>query len=63
MNKIELVHWDYTCGDGCCTDYGLKLVLNGEVLDSYFCNNTESGIKALLDKLNVEHTIETKYEE
>ena len=31
--KIELVHWDYTCGDGCCYDYGVRLKLNGEELE------------------------------
>lgn len=30
---IELEHWDYKCGDGCCYDYGTSLKLNGETLN------------------------------
>lgn len=27
---IETESWDYTCGDGCCYDYGTRLYVNGE---------------------------------
>lgn len=35
MSKItiELKEWDYTCGDGCCYEYGRKVLLNGEELE------------------------------
>lgn len=35
MKKINLEYrsWDYTCSDGCCTDYGIEVYLNGEILD------------------------------
>lgn len=39
MNNVALIEtesWDYTCGDGCCYDYGERLYINGiEVEGSY----------------------------
>ena len=31
--KIELRNWDYTCGDGCCTDYGVSLFMDGKEME------------------------------
>jgi len=31
--EIELKEYVYTCGDGCCTDYGTITTVNGVELD------------------------------
>lgn len=64
--KIELKGWDYTCGDGCCTDYGTELVLNGKTLDhpdstddeymngAYVGDSVYLSLKAVLQELGYE---------
>ena len=32
--KIELHSYVYNCGDGCCTDYGTQVRVNGVEMDS-----------------------------
>ena len=32
--KIELDEYDYDCADGCCTNYGTIVTVNGEELTS-----------------------------
>jgi hypothetical protein len=31
--KITLSDWSYTCGDGCCYEYGVSCKINGEETD------------------------------
>ena len=62
--KIELVHWDYTCGDGCCYNYGVRLKLNGEELEhpdypeqydnGYVGCDVEQALLSVLKKLGYE---------
>jgi hypothetical protein len=33
---IKLQRWNYDCGDGCCTDYGTSLTINGEIIHDHF---------------------------
>lgn len=33
--KIELDEYDYDCSDGCCTNYGTIVTVNGEELTSH----------------------------
>lgn len=70
--KITLEDWDYTCSDGCCTDYGTSLYLNGEKLEhpdseqhynGYIGMDVGTALRAVLKKLGYEVEIETKYEE
>jgi len=60
--KIELIDWDYTCGDGCCTTYGTTTIVNGVEMPS---NNqdTETILRMVLEHLGYEVEIEQKYEE
>lgn len=60
---IKLEEWDYTCGDGCCYDYGVLLKLNGEILDhpenedfsrEYLGGDTQLALHAVLKKLGYE---------
>lgn len=63
--KIELKDWEYICSDGCCTDYGTKILIDGveiehykntreEPLDNaYVGNNTEVAILSVLNHLGI----------
>lgn len=50
--NIELRDWDYTCGDGCCYDYGVELVINGESTNgedsSYIGDNVKRALEEVL---------------
>lgn len=69
---IELIEWDSTCGDGCCTNYGTSIKLNGEevehydedqVINAYVGSDVEVALKSVLKKLGFEVTVKHKYEE
>jgi hypothetical protein len=51
MNIIEINNWDYVCGDGCCYDSGVELILNGERITQYFLNSDNGAAEALKDLL------------
>ena len=56
MNKgsvdINLEGWDYKCGDGCCTDYGTTISVNGEKCDNeYAGDDVEKALEFTLKKL------------
>jgi hypothetical protein len=57
--NITLKSWDYTCGDGCCYDYGLDIYVNGEKLDESNADDSENALKAVLEhlgyKINISH--------
>jgi hypothetical protein len=74
MNKLKITFedWDYECGDGCCTSYGIYLSLNGERLEhpnpqihdnSYIGMDVENSLGAVLKKLGYEVEFEYKHEE
>jgi hypothetical protein len=55
---IEIKEWDYTCGDGCCTDYGHRISVNGvECENEYSGGNVEQAIEFVLNQLNVKFEI------
>lgn len=65
--KIELRHWSYTCGDGCCHLFGTKLFLNGKELEhpnpdikdnGYIGEDVSSALYAVLKELGHEVEIE-----
>lgn len=70
--KIELIDWDYTCGDGCCYMYGTRLKLNGEELEhpdypeqhdnSYVGCDVENALTAVLTKLGYEVDFTREYD-
>ena len=68
--KIELQDWEYTCGDGCCTSYGTRIILNGEELEHpdeeqfdnrYLGTDVETALLSVLKKLGYEVEIEKTY--
>lgn len=69
--KITLEDWDYTCGDGCCTDYGTKLYLNGKLLEhpnpeqwnnNYIGGDVETALQAVLKELGYEVEVKQVYD-
>ena len=59
--KITLSDWDYTCGDGCCYEWGVSCKINGESIDSiYFTssNDVANGLEAVLKHLGYEVEID-----
>ena len=50
--NIELEDWDYECGDHCCTDYGVRLKVNGVECDNdYAGDNVEQALTFVLEQL------------
>lgn len=56
---ISFEEWDYTCGDGCCYDYGTTLKVGNESIVDYAEHNVENTVVKLLEhlgyKVNVSH--------
>jgi hypothetical protein len=73
--KIRFNEWHYTCGDGCCDDYGVEMFLNNEKLEHpdsvdghlisecYIGMDVELALRAVLGKLGYEVEIETTYDD
>ena len=70
--KITFEQWDYTCGDGCCTMWGSKLLLNDEELEhpnpdildnGYVGEDVQTALHAVLKKLGYQVEFENKYED
>lgn len=57
--KIEIRDWYYECGDGCCSDTGSELHLDGVAVgNQYTGDDAEAALEAVLSALgyNVEIT-------
>jgi hypothetical protein len=64
--KIVLSDWDYTCGDGCCHEWGVSCKINGESIDSiYFAssNDVANGLEVVLKHLGYEVEIDFEDED
>ena len=64
--KITVSDWDYTCGDGCCYEWGTDIKVNGEKIEGGLfasSNDIMNGIAAILDHLKIEYTIDHEYSE
>lgn len=60
---IKLIDWDYTCGDGCCYDWGVEMSVGGEKHEnSYVGENTEEALTFILNKLGYKCKISREYE-
>jgi hypothetical protein len=62
--QVEITFKEYEsyCADGCCYDYGMVTMVNGEELD--FRNmDTETIVEGILEKLGYNVTIENIYED
>ena len=60
---ISIRHWDWECGDGCCSDYGTDVYVNDFKLVHADGSNTESTLDAMLDFLGYDNVqIEETYD-
>lgn len=53
--KIGKQNYEYECGDGCCSEWGITWYVNGEVVHSSPCE--DNGLLAVLEKLGIEAEI------
>lgn len=60
---LKFKSWHYSCGDGCCDNYGTELYLNDEILEhpdpsittnSYLGDDIQPALVAVLKKLGYE---------
>lgn len=58
--NIVLDEYDYECGDGCCHNYGMNVIVNGVEMP-YHNLDTETILKQVLEHLGYKVTIESKY--
>ena len=55
---ITFTAWESHCSDGCCTDYGTELTVNGIKSDNpYIGDNVAQSIEFVLEKLGYNHKI------
>ncbi|WP_336638416.1 hypothetical protein [Lysinibacillus fusiformis] len=51
---LETEDWDYTCGDGCCYDWGTRLYVNGEAITVSESSVDVTAITGVLEALGHE---------
>ena len=73
--NIELRNWEYTCGDGCCTNYGVSLFMNGTEMEhpdstdedyiasNYIGDDVGLALRSVLTKLGYNVTITETHDE
>lgn len=59
---IKLKEYNWTCADGCCSEFGTITVLNGEELPLYN-TDVETILWQVLTHLGYDVTVETEYDE
>lgn len=47
-------YWHWTCGDGCCDEYGEKLLVNGEDIGADLYEDAPEAIEKILKYLGYE---------
>ena len=59
VNDIELRSWMHECGEpGCCTEYGVDLIVNGEnITDQFEMDMCTDDLKRMLGILKVKYEI------
>jgi hypothetical protein len=63
--KIETKEWDYTCGDGCCYNWGVSLFIDGKQIEDREFSDVASAYEYVLVEIlgNEVDYIEKEYEE
>ena len=54
--EVVLRPWDSVCSEGCCSDYGTELIVNGLSLSTY-AEDGETTAQLLLNFLGIEGAI------
>ena len=59
--KVEINDYTYDCADGCCTDFGTQVIVNGVELDLH---NQDTGtiVRQILEYLGYEVELIETYE-
>lgn len=59
--QITLTDWDYECADGCCTNYGTTVTINGVKLEN---NNQDRAtiLEKILEHLGYDVEVIEEYE-
>jgi hypothetical protein len=60
---IETQSWYYTCGDGCCYDYGVNLFINGNSVSVGSNEVDVTAIMSVLTELGIESVHEYRENE
>jgi hypothetical protein len=58
---IELNEYCHTCGDGCCTDYGTQVVVNGVEMPAHN-QDAKTILRQVMEHLGYEVEIIENYE-
>jgi hypothetical protein len=61
-HEIILSQWDWSCGDGCCDDYGTELFVNGNSVTRYF-NGSVDSLQLIFDALGIDVDIKIEQDE
>ena len=62
--KIELVDWEWECGDGCCYESGTELIIDGKSQLSNVIYNEAELIRTILEYVGItDFTIEETNED
>lgn len=51
---LSVQDYHYTCGDGCCDDYGERVFVNGEQINADIYMNAHDAIEQILKHLGYE---------
>jgi len=62
-HKIQLKTCDWECGDGCCSDWGISLIVDSQELHSRVDNQIGDGIRELVKYFGINAEVEDCYDE
>lgn len=52
--KIKLEEWSYDCADGCCTNYGTDIYINGKKIEGEDGTSNQQLLEVVLRELGYE---------
>ena len=63
IDKIVLENWEYTCGDGCCTESYTDIIINGEKITTVYAYDFTSIIVEIMKHYLIHGEVEVSYRE
>lgn len=54
---IKTYSWDYTCGDGCCYNYGVDLTIDGVTYEDQTFSSIQEALEFVIINI-LGHTVE-----
>lgn len=61
-HEIIFSNWHNSCGDGCCSDYGSEIYVNGVSVTRYY-TDTASSLQLVLEALGIDATITEEWDD